>query len=143
MPVAVRFAIRPLDTMDIAAVQQLWDETGVGRAAPDELEALLSNQTTAILVAEVDSRIAGAAIASFDGWRAYIYHVAVAASERGQGIAGALMERAEQYLISAGARYVYVMVHQDNTDGLALVASTGYLPEGEAVFVKRMATRPA
>lgn len=143
MPVAVEVNIRPVEPADIEAVQALWDETGVGRAAPDEIAALISGDTAAVLVADRGGQVIGTAIASFDGWRAYIYHVAVSASARGQGIAYRLMDRAEQYLISAGARYVYVMVHQDNTDGLALAASAGYLPEPETVLVKRMATRPA
>ena len=54
-----------------------------------------------------------------------------------------MMSQAEQYLLSAGARYVFVTVHTDNTEGLALAASQGYLPEGEIVLAKRMATRVA
>ena len=143
MPTVAEVAVRPVEAQDVEAVQRVWGAAGVGRATPDELEALLSNQTTAILVAEDGSGIVGAAIASFDGWRAYIYHVAVDSAARGRGIASRLMEEAEHYLISAGARYVYVMVSEESADGLALVASAGYLPEGERVFVKRMATRVA
>ena len=82
-------------------------------------------------------------VAAFDGWRAYIYHVAVAGDVRRQGLAHDLMAEAERYLLSAGARHVFVTVHEDNTEGLALVGATGYLPEGEIVLAKRLASRPA
>lgn len=34
---------------------------------------------------------------------------------------------------------VFVMVHQEDTDGLALVGEGGYLPEGEIVLTERLA----
>ncbi len=135
--------VRPAEPADQQAVQRLWERCGLARAAPDEWDALLAGETSAVLVAQDGGEILGTAIASSDGWRAYIYHVAVDASRRGEGLGHWLMEQAEQYLLSAGARYVYVTVQQDNTEGLALAASQGYLPEGEIVLVKRMATRVA
>ncbi|MCA9823556.1 MAG: GNAT family N-acetyltransferase [Dehalococcoidia bacterium] len=143
MTTKLEVLIRPAETKDAERLQQLWDSTGLERAAADEWEALLSGRTTAVLVAEEGGKVIGTAIASYDGWRAYIYHVGVAASHRRSGVAFDLMGQAEQYLMSAGARFVYVMVHQDNTEGMALVGSTGYLPEGEIVLAKRLATRPA
>jgi ribosomal protein S18 acetylase RimI-like enzyme len=112
-------------------------------AAADEWDALIAGPTTAVLLATDGGELLGTAIASSDGWRAYVYHVAVAPEHRGEGLGHRLMDQAEQYLLSAGARYVYVTVQQDNTEGLALAASQGYLPEGEIVLVKRMATRVA
>ena len=134
-------SIRPAKATESPSIEALWESSGLSAAAPDEFDALMGGDTTAMVVAERDGEIVGAAIASFDGWRAYIYHVAVEKSLRNQGIAGELMREAEQYLLSAGARYVFVMVHEENTDGLALVGSEGYLPEGEMVMAKRLATR--
>jgi ribosomal protein S18 acetylase RimI-like enzyme len=141
MTMRVAAAIRPATMEDRDAVQRLWDDTGLGRAAPDEWEALMSGSTAVILVAELEGAIAGTAIASFDGWRAYIYHVAVEAERRQQGIGHQLMEEAERYLHSTGARFAYITVHQENTEGLALGATLGYLPEGEIVLGKRIAVR--
>ncbi len=135
--------IRPAEKADSEAVQRLWESTGLTRAAPDEWDALVSGETSAVLIAIDSDEVIGSAIASFDGWRAYIYHVAVARSHRSHGLGHELMSHAEQYLLSAGARYVYVMVSQDNTEGLALAGETGYLPEGDIGLVKRLATRVA
>lgn len=141
MPTATSITIRTAEASDRDPVQALWEEAGLGRAAPDEWDALIAGQTEAVLVAIDAGRVVGTAIASFDGWRAYVYHVAVDALYRRHGIAFDLIGRAEQFLTSAGARHVYVMVHQENTEGLALVGSMGYLPEGEIVLAKRLATR--
>ncbi len=141
MTATIGVTLRPAEVVEQDAVQDLWEACGLGRAAPDEWAALLAGDTSAVLVAEEGGVIVGSAIASFDGWRAYVYHVAVHPDRRREGVARALLEEAEHYLLSAGARYVFVAVHEANTDGLALVASEGYLPEGEIVFAKRLASR--
>jgi len=137
------WVVRPATRADRDAVLALWEAVGLGQTAPDEWDALTASEFNAVLVAEDGGRLVGTAIASYDGWRAYIYHVAVAPSHRRRGVAHALMREAEQNLVGAGARHVYVAVHEENTEGLALVAATGYLPEGERVLVKRLATRLA
>lgn len=138
MSAPVRFQVRPASAGDVESVQQFWDECGLGRASADEMHALMTNASTAIFVAPEGNRVLGTAVASFDGWRAYVYHVAVAPSARGQGLGHQLMEEAERHLARRGARYVYVMVNQDNTEGLALIGATGYLPEGEIVLTKHL-----
>lgn len=136
-------AIRPVEGRDRSALLALWEQAGLSPTAPDQWEALTGAGTSVVLVAERDGDVIGSAVASFDGWRAFVYHVAVAPAARRQGVAHELMQAAEQYLLAAGARYVYVTVHEQNTEGLALVAATGYLPEGELVLAKRLATRVA
>ena len=136
-------SIRPAESVDHDQVQQLWEDAGLGRAAPDQWSALAEGATSIVLVAEDDREFAGAAVATYDGWRAYVYHVAVANRFRRRGVGHALMAQAEEYLTEAGARHVYVMVNERNTEGLALVGATGYLPEGDIVLAKRLAVRVA
>lgn len=133
--------IRPMVAGDREAISSLWSSSELGEPADDEWEALVEGETTLILVAEIEGAVAGVGVASFDGWRAYIYHLSVAPDQRGHGVAHALMAQAEEYLIEAGARYVYVMIPEVNTEGLALAASSGYLPEGDLVLSKRLAQR--
>lgn len=130
--------IRTAEVADRAIIQSLWRMAGLEPATPEEWVALVDDPRSAVLVAERQAGIVGAAIAAFDGWRAFIYHVAVDPDYRHLGIGGALIEEAERYLTSAGARCAFVMVHEDNTDGLALVGQRGYLPEGEIVLTKAL-----
>jgi ribosomal protein S18 acetylase RimI-like enzyme len=139
--VTATHTIRPAVHADHDAVVALWESAGLGRTATDEWEALIGGPTSAVLVAEAGGAIAGAGVATFDGWRAYIYHVAVSPRHRREGVGHDLMEEAEQYLVSAGARFVYVMVHEENTEGLALVGANGYLPDGDLVLTKPLASR--
>ncbi len=135
--------IRAATAQDHDDVLRLWEHADLGKTAPDEWDALVNSATSAVLVAEDAGDIVGSAIASYDGWRAYVYHVAVDPWRRREGIARALVREAETYLTEAGARYVYTMVNERNTEGLALLGETGYLPEGDIVMAKRLAVRVA
>lgn len=131
-------SVRRAQLHEREAVNALWDSTGLASIEQDEWRTLVTGMIGTVLVAEMDGRLAGAAIAAFDGWRAYIYHVAVGEAHRQRGIARELMSRAERHLADRGASHVYVMVDQENIAGLALVGATGYLPDGEMVLMKAL-----
>ncbi len=135
--------IRPARHHDHDDVLHLWDAAGLGKTAPDEWEALIDGPTSAILVAEDAGDVIGTVVATYDGWRAYIYHVAVDPWRRREGIGRALILEAESYLEGAGARHVFTMVNERNTEGLALLGETGHLPDGDMVLAKRLAVRVA
>lgn len=130
--------IRAADRRDAPAVQRLWQECGLAPAGSDEWNALTQGPTGVVLVAELDGRVVGSVVATFDGWRAYVYHLAVEPSLRRRGLGQDLIEEAERYLRTSGARNVHAAVHEDNTEGLALAVRSGYLPEGERVLVKAL-----
>jgi ribosomal protein S18 acetylase RimI-like enzyme len=130
--------VRPATPVDRDPVGALWEGAGFPPLTNEEWKALYDVDTTTILVALVEDRPVGAAVASWDGWRAYIYHVAVEPAMRHHGIARALMTEAERSLATAGARYVFAEAHPDNTEGLALLGGLDYLPEGEIVLTKRL-----
>ncbi len=75
-------------------------------------------------------------VAAFDGWRAYLYHVAVVPEHRGEGLAKLLMDEAVTGLRAAGARRAFALVNEKNTAGLALCATMGFEPEGDVAWVK-------
>ena len=128
--------IRRAQLADHDALVDLWVDAGLGRTSEGEWNAIIAQPTTVVLVAADGEEIVGSAIASFDGWRAYIYHVAVASNRRHRGEAKELMREAEEHLFREGAGSIYVMVHEQNTAGLALCGAMNYVPEGELVLVK-------
>jgi ribosomal protein S18 acetylase RimI-like enzyme len=130
---------RRAEHRDHDRVLALWDEIGLDRTEEAEWQALIEGPYNLVLVAQEADRLIGTAIATFDGWRAYIYHVAVAPDARRQGLGGELMAAAEAHLRTSGARRVYLEVDQQNTAGLALAAENGYLPEGDIVLEKELA----
>ena len=129
--------IRRANSSDHDGLVDLWVDTGLGRLEESEWDVLIAHPAAAVLIAEDDGALVGAAVASFDGWRAYIYHVAVTEAARHHGVARALMDEAAEHLFGEGATAIYVMVHEQNTGGLALAAAAGYMPEGEIVLVRQ------
>ena len=135
--------IRRAHDHDRDGILDLWITSGLGKMSDDEWNAIIATPSTSVLVADDGGAIVGAAIASFDGWRAYIYHVAVAPAHRHRGLAKALMTEAEEHVAREGAARVYVMVHDENTAGLALSTVLGYVPEGDIALVKDLPGGPS
>lgn len=106
---------------DYEAVYQLWKsmEKGVGIGRSDTLEEIekkLARDPDLFLVAEADGCIVGTVIGGFDGRRGLIYHLAVEASYRGQGIGSRLMEEVESRLRAKGCLKCYLLVKADNPE---------------------------
>lgn len=135
--------IRPAKRHDHDAVCALWDAAGLGKTAADEWTALIDGPNSAILIAEDGGDVIGAVVATYDGWRAYIYHAVVDPWRRREGIGHALLREAEMYLTEAGARFVFTMVDGRNEDGVALLGGSGYVADADVVLAKRLAMRVA
>lgn len=131
--------IRLATLQDGTALLALWADAGLEPMRAAEYEALVSHETTTVLLAEEEAAIVGGATASFDGWHAQIYHVAVVEPLRHRGLAKELMGAAESALRELGARSIHVAVAHDNPGGLALSYAMGYAPLDEAVLKKQTA----
>jgi len=130
--------VQPASQEDRAAVAALWRSTGLGSVDDVEWRALVAGPCARLFIAREGHSVVGTAVAAFDGWRAYVYHVAVTPARTGEGIAQALMAHAEDELRGQGARRVYVLVDQANTAGYALCCAAGYEPEGDVALVKQL-----
>ena len=106
---------------DYEQVHKLWGtiEKGVhvGRSdTPGEIEKKLARDPDLFLVAEMDKNVVGSVIGGYDGRRGLIYHLAVAASFRGQGIGSRLMDEVESRLRAKGCLKSYLLVTLDNPE---------------------------
>lgn len=116
---------------DYPQVDDLWNsiEKGVslGRSdGPDGIQKMLAYDPGMFLVAEEDGQIVGTVIGGFDGRRGLIYHLAVRASSRGQGIGSRLMEEIETRLRSKGCSRCYLLVTSDNPEGMRYYEKHGW-----------------
>ena len=132
-------AIRPFTSADIPAALELWRCTeGMGLGDVDNPAALagyLARNPGLSVVAEVGDRLVGAALCGHDGRRGYLYHVAVAAAQRGQGLGRALVQACLDGLARAGISRCHLFVFNANEDGLAFWEHQGWLRRGDlAVF---------
>ena len=106
---------------DYEQVLTLWSsiEKGVhiGRSdTPVEIEKKLARDPDLFLVAECEQRVVGSVIGGYDGRRGLIYHLAVYASFRGQGIGTRLMDEVESRLRDKGCLKCYLLVAADNLE---------------------------
>ena len=105
---------------DYNAVLALWQNAGEGIGIgvsdqPEEIEKKLQRDPDLFLVAETDGKLVGSVIGGFDGRRGMIYHLAVAAEVRGQGLGNQLMDEIEERLRARGCRKAYLLVKHGNS----------------------------
>lgn len=132
--------VRAMTLADIAEARRLWAEAeGVEIAegdSPEELARYLTRNPGLSTVA-LDERgnLIGAVLCGHDGRRGFIYHLAVARSQRGQGHGRAMMQRSLAALKDEGVPRVLLLVADDNLGGQQF-----WLREGweEMTFAKPM-----
>ena len=73
-------SIRACRLEDIEGVLELWRHAGATPSVTDtvgDLQQAFDSVAANVLVTEVDGRIVGSIIGTFDGWRGNIYRLAV------------------------------------------------------------------
>lgn len=124
--------IREFDfTRDLGSVLDLWSTAGdgiqLGRSdGPEEIRKKLARDPDLLLVAEDKGRLTGAVMGGFDGRRGMVYHLAVAAGERGKGIGRALMAELERRLQAKGCLKYYLLVTKDNPEAVEFYERQGW-----------------
>jgi ribosomal protein S18 acetylase RimI-like enzyme len=137
-----RVVVRPCRDDEIDDVLALWREAGTLRSAwddPDALRTLLDHDEQSLLVAAVDGRIVGSLIAAWDGWRANLYRLVVAASSRRRRIGAALLREAERRLTALGVRRISALASGDDDRATAFWRAADYRHDEAAErFVKNL-----
>lgn len=137
------YHIRPLETADYPQLAALWRRTeGMGlRAWEDSAEGigqyLARNPRTGFAACLGDGSICGCVLAGHDGRRGFIYHLAVAAGQRRQGIARALVGAAMDALRREGIRKAAFLIYPDNEQGRAFWQQMGFAPRQDVVYYDR------
>lgn len=116
---------------DFPGVQELWGNAGpgvqLGRSdTPEEIQKKLERDPDLFLVAEQDGRLIGSVLGGFDGRRGMVYHLAVAAAQRHQGLGEALMQAVEDKLRAKGCLRYYLLVTQDNNIAMKFYEQRGH-----------------
>ncbi len=126
---------------DYPQVIDLWQNAGPGihiRRSDEEQELAkkLQRDPELFLVAELDSRIIGAVLGGFDGRRGMVYHLAVDASFRNNGLGTLLMQELEKRMKAMGCIRSYLLVTRDNLDAIRFYENTGWQPMDLLIFGK-------
>jgi ribosomal protein S18 acetylase RimI-like enzyme len=121
--------LRRAQASDIDAVLDVWRRADAAPSATDDapsLLRLLQVDPGALVLAEEDGAVVGTLIATFDGWRANFYRLAVVPERRRRGVARALVEEGERRACKRGARRFSAIVLAAETPAVAFWEAAGY-----------------
>ncbi|MEJ5225839.1 MAG: GNAT family acetyltransferase [Anaerolineales bacterium] len=116
---------------DYEAVYTLWSNAGPGiqlrrSDTPEEIAKKVQRDPDLFLLAEQQGELVGAVMGGFDGRRGLVYHLAVRADCRGQGIGSLLMDELETRLRKKGCLKVYLLVTRDNGGVISFYEKRGW-----------------
>ncbi|MDD5306062.1 MAG: GNAT family N-acetyltransferase [Deltaproteobacteria bacterium] len=135
---------RRLGMENYDALVALWAEAGLpvklrGRDAREAIERQLKLPHIAFLGLFDGDLLVGAAIATHDGRKGWVNHLAVRASHRRRGLGRTLVRACEQWLDAEGIRIFACLVEAGSDASRALFGTLGYaLFEGVTYHTKRL-----
>ncbi|MGD0088441.1 MAG: GNAT family N-acetyltransferase [Planctomycetota bacterium] len=133
------FKIRQYRNGDFAALAAVWKACDMDLDESDTAQAIARNQRRRrgwrVFVVEPpgatgagELRLAGGAIITFDGHRAYVYHLVVHPAFRDAGLGRLLLERCERQALAWGARHLRLTSRTDASRSAArrMYAAAGW-----------------
>jgi N-acetylglutamate synthase len=140
-----RHRIRGMTLRDYDATYSLWLSTaGMGLNDLDDsragIEKYLKRNPKSCFVAVKAGKIVGAILSGHDGRRGFIYHTAVAESERNQGIGKDLVAAALASLQKEGIRKVAFVVMRENEIGNAFWENLGFEDRKDLIYRNKVIT---
>ena len=133
--------IRALQKNEIPVVLELWKAADSHPSVTDTVEdiaRILERQYAAFFVAEIEGRIVGSIIATFDGWRGIVYRLAVHPDQRRKGIAAELTKKAEEVFREWGVRRAIAIVDTTRPVAMAFWKASGYKDDGMTRLYKNL-----
>jgi GNAT superfamily N-acetyltransferase len=122
--------LRALRTDDHAGCLALWRQCdGVAVRMWEDVAAmtrLIERNPAMSGAAEVAGRLVGTVLCGHDGWRGWLYHVAVDPTWRRRGLATALVSRAQAELAKAGICRVHALMLCGNRDAMQFWSAAGW-----------------
>jgi ribosomal protein S18 acetylase RimI-like enzyme len=122
-------AVRSYREADEGAVIALWQACGLPRPwnpPAADIAFVRSSGHGELLLAEDAGAIVGSVMVGHDGHRGWVYYLAVAPSERQQGLGRRLMTAAEEWLAARGVRKCELMIRSSNEAAAGFYARLGY-----------------
>jgi len=138
--------IRVFDERDTQDVLALWAQAFPEYATPGKpqrdprlsIRNKLAMQAEFFFVGLLEERLIGTVMVGYDGHRGWMYSLAVAEDERGNGYARALVEHAERALAAIGCPKLNLQIMANKPETQAFYAKLGYQMDEVVSFGKRL-----
>jgi ribosomal protein S18 acetylase RimI-like enzyme len=124
--------IRPARRDDAEAMVDAWRLASTEPSVSDDvvsLERLIAHDPGAALVADMEGRIVGTIIATWDGWRGGLWRLAVVPVWRRRGVGRRLVAAAEDRLQALGAPKIAALVLREHDQAVGFWRALGYEPD--------------
>jgi GNAT superfamily N-acetyltransferase len=132
-------SIRQLTLDDYDAIIRVWADAGLpfkprGRDSREMMSREMAHPSAAFLGLFESDRMLGVCIANYDGRRGWINRLAVDPEYRGIGLAGRLIDEAEQFLKSKGAVVFAGLIEELNAPSMSCFEKAGYVCMREITY---------
>ena len=104
------------------------------RDAWDDRRTLTALETDTVFVAELEGRAAGYVAVEREGDAIRIEQLFVSPGHEGEGVGRQLLDYAEGFAISEGARVLEVVAEEDNLRAVTFYRGRGFVPVGGDLF---------
>ena len=121
-------------------VAALWQAVGFHLRASDSSAALLRKAMRdpgLLLVAELDGRVVGTALGTWDGRRAFLNRVAVSPTHQRKGVGRRLLAEMKKRLIALGADRIGLLTGADHPEAIRFYESQGYAVSHDALYLRK------
>jgi len=110
--------LHPINESDYPKLIKLWETAGCIEVrqteTPEMLATFLKRNPGCNYAAYAGTRLVGAVLAGHDGWRGYLYHMAIKPDYRKRGLGTQLVNAAVGGIKRDGITYIHCLVKRDN-----------------------------
>ncbi len=133
--------IRIMQMSDFQSAYALWQKTGISLVMLEkekiELETILTHNPSSCFVAVENKQVIGTILGTFNGRRAWIYHVAVHPKCQNRGYGSALLQHTETMLQVKNATKILLAVGISNLKTVPFYEKNGYHVINDAVLMAK------
>ncbi|WP_407522698.1 GNAT family acetyltransferase [Methylobacterium oryzisoli] len=134
------FKVRCFEESDKESVIRLWELVFPGEPSWNDplraIERKVQAQRETFIIAEDLGAVIGTAMAGDDGYRGWVYYVAVHPDYRLQGVGRELMKAVEQALSDLGCPQLNLLVRNENISVSGFYKKLGYQTEEKICMAK-------